>query len=444
MEDTKNIEMEDQVLELGPLYDKVKEIAEANKEAFKNDQTLTTVQMDDVFAKISDRGSFSVDDPDLEIPNLKKYIVKIFGIIHNIFVTDIYKDGIPKKVQDEIYHKMQTVVAKKKEAMNSLRKELDLAKSDLRKAENEVRKAERSGRAVVAADNSLDIPLKRYDNAEARFKASQKEYQILSDIKTRVFSGNSKEMQHIQHTKIVLSILYSIKKIMKENLTLEQVQEQKIFSSDNGINEKMYSLLNKIIAEVRSLSDNEFNKLLEEIAETSLETYNIQANNYYIMCKNVLNILIEMFGIELSLPPIMKEFNKKSEVPVDRKDEWDKAEQYTINQAKNYIKEIVEGRYEKKKIEGHELNMLKEMLTFIDEWTTLQTLQNMIQANQNTLMQKRAIITRFKQSIRIIARLIWKGKESDVVENDLFEKISLAVLFGTTKADGIYLTLCMI
>lgn len=444
MEDTKNIEMEDQVLELGPLYDKVKEIAEANKEAFKNDQTLTTVQMDDVFAKISDRGSFSVDDPDLEIPNLKKYIVKIFGIIHNIFVTDIYKDGIPKKVQDEIYHKMQTVVAKKKEAMNSLRKELDLAKSDLRKAENEVRKAERSGRAVVEADNSLDIPLKRYDNAEARFKASQKEYQILSDIKTRVFSGNSKEMQHIQHTKIVLSILYSIKKIMKENLTLEQVQEQKIFSSDNGINEKMYSLLNKIIAEVRSLSDNEFNKLLEEIAETSLETYNIQANNYYIMCKNVLNILIEMFGIELSLPPIMKEFNKKSEVPVDRKDEWDKAEQYTINQAKNYIKEIVEGRYEKKKIEGHELNMLKEMLTFIDEWTTLQTLQNMIQANQNTLMQKRAIITRFKQSIRIIARLIWKGKESDVVENDLFEKISLAVLFGTTKADGIYLTLCMI
>lgn len=444
MEDIKNIEMEDQVLELGPLYDKVKEIAEANKEAFKNDQTLTTVQMDDVFAKISDRGSFSVDDPDLEIPELKKNIVKIFGIIHNIFVTDIYKDGIPKKVQDEIYHKMQTVVAKKKEAMNSLRKELDLAKSDLRKAENEVRKAERSGRAVVAADNSLDIPLKRYDNAEARFKASQKEYQILSDIKTRVFSGNSKEMQHIQHTKIVLSILYSIKKIMKENLTLEQVQEQKIFSSDNGINEKMYSLLNKIIAEVRSLSDNEFNKLLEEIAETSLETYNIQANNYYIMCKNVLNILIEMFGIELSLPPIMKEFNKKSEVPVDRKDEWDKAEQYTINQAKNYIKEIVEGRYEKKKIEGHELNMLKEMLTFIDEWTTLQTLQNMIQANQNTLIQKRAIITRFKQSIRIIARLIWKGKESDVVENDLFEKISLAVLFGTTKADGIYLTLCMI
>nr|DAG05948.1 MAG TPA: hypothetical protein [Myoviridae sp. ctkfK18] len=444
MEDIKNIEMEDQVLELGPLYDKVKEIAEANKEAFKNDQTLTTVQMDDVFAKISDRGSFSVDDPDLEIPELKKNIVKIFGIIHNIFVTDIYKDGIPKKVQDEIYHKMQTVVAKKKEAMNSLRKELDLAKSDLRKAENEVRKAERSGRAVVEADNSLDIPLKRYDNAEARFKASQKEYQILSDIKTRVFSGNSKEMQHIQHTKIVLSILYSIKKIMKENLTLEQVQEQKIFSSDNGINEKMYSLLNKIIAEVRSLSDNEFNKLLEEIAETSLETYNIQANNYYIMCKNVLNILIEMFGIELSLPPIMKEFNKKSEVPVDRKDEWDKAEQYTINQAKNYIKEIVEGRYEKKKIEGHELNMLKEMLTFIDEWTTLQTLQNMIQANQNTLMQKRAIITRFKQSIRIIARLIWKGKESDVVENDLFEKISLAVLFGTTKADGIYLTLCMI
>ena len=444
MEDTKNIEMEDQVLELGPLYDKVKEIAEANKEAFKNDQTLTTVQMDDVFAKISDRGSFSVDDPDLEIPELKKNIVKIFGIIHNIFVTDIYKDGIPKKVQDEIYHKMQTVVAKKKEAMNSLRKELDLAKSDLRKAENEVRKAERSGRAVVEADNSLDIPLKRYDNAEARFKASQKEYQILSDIKTRVFSGNSKEMQHIQHTKIVLSILYSIKKIMKENLTLEQVQEQKIFSSDNGINEKMYSLLNKIIAEVRSLSDNEFNKLLEEIAETSLETYNIQANNYYIMCKNVLNILIEMFGIELSLPPIMKEFNKKFEVPADRRDEWDKAEQYTINQAKNYIKEIVEGRYEKKKIEGHELNMLKEMLTFIDEWTTLQTLQNMIQANQNTLMQKRAIITRFKQSIRIIARLIWKGKESDVVENDLFEKISLAVLFGTTKADGIYLTLCMI
>lgn len=444
MEDIKNIEMEDQVLELGPLYDKVKEIAEANKEAFKNDQTLTTVQMDDVFAKISDRGSFSVDNPDLEIPELKKNIVKIFGIIHNIFVTDIYKDGIPKKVQDEIYHKMQTVVAKKKEAMNSLRKELDLAKSDLRKAENEVRKAERSGRAVVEADNSLDIPLKRYDNAEARFKASQKEYQILSDIKTRVFSGNSKEMQHIQHTKIVLSILYSIKKIMKENLTLEQVQEQKIFSSDNGINEKMYSLLNKIIAEVRSLSDNEFNKLLEEIAETSLETYNIQANNYYIMCKNVLNILIEMFGIELSLPPIMKEFNKKSEVPTDRRDEWDKAEQYTINQAKNYIKEIVEGRYEKKKIEGHELNMLKEMLTFIDEWTTLQTLQNMIQANQNTLMQKRAIITRFKQSIRIIARLIWKGKESDVVENDLFEKISLAVLFGTTKADGIYLTLCMI
>ena len=444
MEDIKNIEMEDQVLELGPLYDKVKEIAEANKEAFKNDQTLTTVQMDDVFAKISDRGSFSVDDPDLEIPELKKNIVKIFGIIHNIFVTDIYKDGIPKKVQDEIYHKMQTVVAKKKEAMNSLRKELDLAKSDLRKAENEVRKAERSGRAVVEADNSLDIPLKRYDNAEARFKASQKEYQILSDIKTRVFSGNSKEMQHIQHTKIVLSILYSIKKIMKENLTLEQVQEQKIFSSDNGINEKMYSLLNKIIAEVRSLSDNEFNKLLEEIAETSLETYNIQANNYYIMCKNVLNILIEMFGIELSLPPIMKEFNKKSEVPTDRRDEWDKAEQYTINQAKNYIKEIVEGRYEKKKIEGHELNMLKEMLTFIDEWTTLQTLQNMIQANQNTLIQKRAIITRFKQSIRIIARLIWKGKESDVVENDLFEKISLAVLFGTTKADGIYLTLCMI
>ena len=444
MEDIKNIEMEDQVLELGPLYDKVKEIAEANKEAFKNDQTLTTVQMDDIFAKISDRGSFSVDNPDLEIPELKKNIVKIFGIIHNIFVTDIYKDGIPKKVQDEIYHKMQTVVAKKKEAMNSLRKELDLAKSDLRKAENEVRKAERSGRAVVEADNSLDIPLKRYDNAEARFKASQKEYQILSDIKTRVFSGNSKEMQHIQHTKIVLSILYSIKKIMKENLTLEQVQEQKIFSSDNGINEKMYSLLNKIIAEVRSLSDNEFNKLLEEIAETSLETYNIQANNYYIMCKNVLNILIEMFGIELSLPPIMKEFNKKSEVPTDRRDEWDKAEQYTINQAKNYIKEIVEGRYEKKKIEGHELNMLKEMLTFIDEWTTLQTLQNMIQANQNTLMQKRAIITRFKQSIRIIARLIWKGKESDVVENDLFEKISLAVLFGTTKADGIYLTLCMI
>lgn len=444
MEDIKNIEMEDQVLELGPLYDKVKEVAEANKLAFQNDQTLTTVQMDDVFAKISDRGSFSVDDLDLEIPNIKKHIVKIFGIIHNIFVTDIYKEGIPKKVQDEIYKKMQTVVAKKKDAMNYLRKELDSAKEDLRKAENEVRKAERSGKAAVEADNSLDIPLKRYNNAEARYKATQKEYQILSDIKTRVFSGNSKEMEHIQHTKVVLSILYSIKKIMKENFTLEQVQEKKIFSSDNGINEKMYGLLDNIIKEVRSFSDNEFNNILEEVAETSLETYNIQANNYYIMCKNVLNILIEMFGVELSLPPIMKEFNKKSEVPAERRDEWDKAEQYTINQAKTYIKEIVEGRYEKKKIEGHELDMLKEMLTFIDEWTTLQTLQNMVQASQNTLMQKRAIITRFKQSIRIIARLIWKGKESDIVENDLFEKIALAVLFGTTKADGIYLTLCMI
>lgn len=444
MEDTKNTEMEDQVLELGPLYDKVKEIANRNKEVFANDQTLTTVQMDEVFAKISDRGSFSVDDPDLQIPFLKKHIVKIFGIMHNIFVTDVYKDGVPKTVQDEIYKKLQTVVDKKKTALATARKELDNAKSVLRSAENAVRKAERQGKAVVESDNSLDIPLQTFNNTEARFKATQKEYQILSQIKTRVFAGNAKEMGHIQHTKIVLSILYSIKKILKENLTLEQVQEKKLFSSDNGINEKMYGLLENIIKEVKQCDTNSFNKLLEEIAETSLETYNIQANNYYMICKTVLNILIEMFGIELSLPPIMKEFNKKSEVPADRIEEWEKAEFYAINQAKNYIKEIVEGRYDKKKIEGKELTMLNEMLIFIDQWTAIQTLQNMVQANQNTLMQKRAILTRFKQSIRIIARYIWKNKDEELVENDLFEKITLAVMFGTTKADGIYLTICMI
>ena len=162
------------------------------------------------------------------------------------------------------------------------------------------------------------------------------------------------------------------------------------------------------------------------------------------MCKNVLNTLIEMFEIELSLPPIMKEFANKSLVPLDRRKEWDLAETYTINQAKTYINEIIEGRYEKKHIEGEDLNMLKEMLVFIDQWTAIQTLQDMVQASQNTLMQKRAIITRFKQSIRIIARYIWKNKGEELIENTLFENIALAVMFGTTKADGIYLTICMI
>ena len=151
-----------------------------------------------------------------------------------------------------------------------------------------------------------------------------------------------------------------------------------------------------------------------------------------------------MFGIELSLPPILKLFEKKSDVPTDRLEEWNKAETFTINQAKNYIREIVEGRYEKKKIEGKDIDMLKEMLQFIDEWTAIQTLQNMVQATDNTIMQKRAIITRFKQSIRIIARYIWKDKDEELKEHPLFENIALAVMFGTTKADGIYLTICMI
>ena len=59
-------------------------------------------------------------------------------------------------------------------------------------------------------------------------------------------------------------------------------------------------------------------------------------------------------------------------------------------------------------------------------------------------MQKRAIITRFKKSIRIIAKYIWKDKNEELTENTLFENIVLAVMFGTTKADGIYLTICMI
>ena len=444
MEDNKVNELEGQELKLGPLYDKIKELENINRDKFANNQKLAIVQMNDVFSKISDRGNFSVDDPDLKIPELKKDIVKIYGIMHNIFVTDIYKNGIPKSVQDQIYKKLQTVVSKKKESLNKLRSELDLAKDDLRKAENEMRKAEREGRAVVKADNELNIPLQRYNNIEARYKGTQKEYQILSNIKTRVFSGNSKEMEHIQHTKIVLSILYSIKKILKEGLSLEKVQESHLFSSDNGINEKIYTLLNNIIEEVKKLNMNEFNQILEEIAETSLETYNIQALNYYTMCKNVLNTLIEMFEIELSLPTIMKEFANKSLVPPDRRKEWDLAETYTINQAKTYINEIIEGRYEKKHIEGEDLDMLKEMLVFIDQWTAIQTLQDMVQASQNTLMQKRAIITRFKQSIRIIARYIWKNKDEELVENTLFENIALAVMFGTTKADGIYLTICMI
>jgi len=444
MEDVKNIEMEDQVLELGPLYDKVKEIEQRNKESFAANQTLTIVEMGDVFAKISDRGSFSVDDPELALPPLKRSIVKIFGIMHNIFVTDIYKDGIPKSVQDEIYKKLQTVVSKKKEALAAVRKELDQAKEDIRVVERRIRKAEMSGKAAVESDNNLDVPLQRLNVIESRFKATQKELQILSEIKTRVFSGNAKEMGHIQHTKVVLSILYSIKKIMKEKLTLEQAQEKKLFSSDNGINERIYGLLEEIIKEVSHWDANGFNKLLEDIAETSLETYTAQANNYYIMCKNVLNILVDMFGIELSLPPILKSFEKKSDVPADRIDEWNKAEMFAINQAKNYIREIVEGRYEKKKIEGKDIDMLKEMLQFIDEWTAIQTLQNMVQATDNTIMQKRAIITRFKQSIRIIARYIWKDKDEELKENPLFENIALAVMFGTTKADGIYLTICMI
>ena len=90
MEDIKNTEMEDQVLELGPLYDKVKEIEQRNKESFAANQSLTIVEMGDVFAKISDRGSFSVDDPELALPPLKRSIVKIFGIMHNIFVTDMF------------------------------------------------------------------------------------------------------------------------------------------------------------------------------------------------------------------------------------------------------------------------------------------------------------------------------------------------------------------
>ena len=135
MEDIKNTEMEDQVLELGPLYDKVKEIEQRNKESFAANQSLTIVEMGDVFAKISDRWSFSVDDPELALPPLKRSIVKIFGIMHNIFVTDIYKDGIPKSVQDEIYKKLQTVVNKKKESLTAVRKELDQAKEDVRVVE---------------------------------------------------------------------------------------------------------------------------------------------------------------------------------------------------------------------------------------------------------------------------------------------------------------------
>jgi len=73
-----------------------------------------------------------------------------------VLVTDIYKDGIPKSVQDQIYKKLQTVVSKKKESLNKLRSELDLAKDDLRKAEHEMRKAEREGRAAVKADNELN------------------------------------------------------------------------------------------------------------------------------------------------------------------------------------------------------------------------------------------------------------------------------------------------
>ena len=48
---------------------------------------------------------------------------------------------------------------------------------------------------------------------------------------------------------------------------------------------------------------------------------------------------------------------RKSDVPADRIDEWNKAEMFAINQAKNYIREIVEGRYEKKKIEGKDIDI---------------------------------------------------------------------------------------
>lgn len=439
-----NKELEGQVLELGPLYEKVKEIELKNKELFSNDPSLKTIEVSDVFMKISDRSNFSIDDPEFSIPDIKKNAIKIYGIINNIFVTDIYKEGIPKSVQDEIYKKLQVVVTRKKESLASLRKELDLAREDLRKAERLTREAEKSGRAAVESDNLLDAPLHRLSSVEAKYKATQKEQQILSNIKTKIFSGNSKELSYIQHTKIVLSILYSVKKILKENMTLEQVQESQIFSSDPGINERMFTLLNNIIIDVKKYDSSSFNTLLETIAETSLETYNSQASNYYMICKNVLNILVEMFEIDLSLPPIMKLFENRSLVPDDRKDEWDKAEQFTINQAKNYIQEIIDGRYEKKKIEGKDIDMLKDMLSFIDQWTTIQTLQNMVQATDNINMQKRAIISRFKESIKIIARYIWKNKDEELKENKLFENIALAVMFSTTIADGIYLTICMI
>jgi len=93
MEDNKVNELEGQELKLGPLYDKIKELENINRDKFANNQKLAVVQMNDVFSKISDRGNFSVDDPDLKIPELKKNIVKIYGIMHNIFVTDIYKNG---------------------------------------------------------------------------------------------------------------------------------------------------------------------------------------------------------------------------------------------------------------------------------------------------------------------------------------------------------------
>ena len=120
------------------------------------------------------------------------------------------------------------------------------------------------------------------------------------------------------------------------------------------------------------------------------------------------------------------------------------------NELLDDIREIVEGRYEKKKIEGKDIDMLKEMLQFIDEWTTIQTLQNMVQATDNTIMQKRAIITRFKQSIRIIARYIWKDKDEELKEhaktkyNGLLgdqiilqsDQVILAVTFGQAKITG--------
>lgn len=454
------------------MYEELNRLVEENKKRLSkidiDDTDTKVVSVNDLFLQFEDKSRYSIDDTDIVIPKIKKILIKLFGTFNNILVTEVYPEGIPKSVRDNLSSKVYRLQGHKKDYLKVADKQLQEAKSELRKLQAKYNNPDEH--IAGQFDNLIQPILNKITELEHIYSGTQKEVQFLSMLKTNINAGEEKTMGHILHTKVILALLHTVKKIYIENLSFDQVMEQKLLGEEKETAEKLYGYISELIktdeGSVLDIPKDEYSKLLYDCAELDLEGHKNEAAMFAIVATNMLHMIVDMFDIELIKPPIMKEFEKEEDVPADRKDEWKKAVQFINNQARNYINEIIEGRYPKYKItseksttsvpqidkEGNtsvkELNydtieQLKEMLNFTETWSSIEMLTELDELKSTLEASKKSIISKFDNSIATITKLIFEHDDVKSV-TDKEKRIVELLIYCTTKAEGIYRLLILL